>query len=320
MFSMPNASAQAEMAECPFCQREVDAELVAYGGKCPHCFGEIPGEEAPTDPGEAKKKAEQKAIAAKVQRGRTLPLLIIGLMPVVMVCAAVGFVLKPVPPMPLLNLDEGDFSIGDVGELVAAPPEVPKPVEDVKNPTKGEKIAKLTPPKGIDKGVDPSKIDFGGSGTSPDGSPRGTHNGGTGTGSDLVVDPTKPLSVQNNGGGLLGGPGIGIERRAVKGVTLTDDNQIIEMVKLTVKEQLPKLRYQCYEPILKVEPDVAGSWIVNFTVKADGTVKDASAVAKEGTAGHSKLESCIAQKVSAWPFQPIRSELPVAKSVGFKAS
>ena len=48
----------SDLAACPFCGRDVDADLVTYGGKCPHCFGEIPGEEAPTDPGEEKKAAD----------------------------------------------------------------------------------------------------------------------------------------------------------------------------------------------------------------------------------------------------------------------
>lgn len=317
---MPNASAQADLAECPFCQRQVDSELVSYGGKCPHCFGEIPGEEAPTDPGEAKKKAEHKAIAAKVQRGRTLPLLMVAMLPLVAVCAAVVILIKPTPAMPILNLDEGEFAIGDVGDIVAAPAVVvpPSTIEVRPESKPGEKIAKLTPKDSkIPKGVDPSKIDFGGSGTAD---PSRAHSGGDASASNLVVDPTSPLAVQNNGGGLLAGPDVGIARRAVKGVTLTDDNQIIEMVKITVKEQLPKLRYQCYEPILKLEPEVTGSWLLNFTVKPDGTVMGASAVAKEGTTAHAKLESCIAQKVATWPFQPIKAELPVAKSIGFKAS
>lgn len=317
---MPNASAQADMAECPFCQRQVDSELVMYGGKCPHCFGEIPGEEAPTDPGEAKKKAEHKAIAAKVQRGRTLPLLIVATMPLVAVCAAVIILIKPAPAMPVLNLDDGEFSIGDVGDIVAAPAEVapPLPLEVKPEVKPGEKIAKVNPKDPKIAKIDPSKIDFGSPGSAdPSGS---SHKGGAAGASNLVVDPTKPLSVSGSNGGLLAGPDVGISRRATKGVTLMDDNLIIEMVKNTVKEQLPKLRYQCYEPILKLEPEVTGSWLLNFTVKPDGSVKGASAVAKEGTTAHAKLETCIAQKVALWPFQPIKAELPVAKSVGFKAS
>ncbi len=319
---MSNASAQADLAECPFCQRQVDSELVMYGGKCPHCFGEIPGEEAPTDPGEAKKKAEHKAIVAKVQRGRTLPLLMVAMLPLVAVCAAVVILLKPTPAMPILNLDEGEFALGDVGDIVAVPAVVvaPTPLEITPAVKPGEKIAKVTPkdPKDprITKAVDPTKVDFGSPGTVDH---SGAHNGGQ-IAKNVVVDPTAPLTAQGNAGGLMAGPDVGITRRAMKGVTLTDDNLIIEMVKNTVKEQLPKLRYQCYEPLLKTEPDVAGSWLLNFTVKPDGSVTGASAVAKEGTSAHTKLESCIAQKVAAWPFQPIKAELPVAKSVGFKAS
>jgi Kef-type K+ transport system membrane component KefB len=43
-----------------------------YGGPCPHCILEIPGEEAPTDPGLAKRQAAQQAARAEAERaGRT---------------------------------------------------------------------------------------------------------------------------------------------------------------------------------------------------------------------------------------------------------
>ena len=43
---------------CPFCESEVSEQLALYGGRCPTCFGDIPGEEAATDPGEAVKQQE----------------------------------------------------------------------------------------------------------------------------------------------------------------------------------------------------------------------------------------------------------------------
>ena len=40
------------MGECPFCGAGVDEDLIALGGICPRCFGEIPGEQTATDPGD----------------------------------------------------------------------------------------------------------------------------------------------------------------------------------------------------------------------------------------------------------------------------
>ena len=39
------------MSTCPFCSTEISEELSLYGGHCPSCLIEIPGEEAITDPG-----------------------------------------------------------------------------------------------------------------------------------------------------------------------------------------------------------------------------------------------------------------------------
>ena len=39
------------MGECPFCKVQIDEEILIYGGTCPTCLIEIPGEESATDPG-----------------------------------------------------------------------------------------------------------------------------------------------------------------------------------------------------------------------------------------------------------------------------
>ena len=44
------------MGACPFCGSEVGEDLLINGGHCPQCLIEIPGEDTPTDPGEAAKE------------------------------------------------------------------------------------------------------------------------------------------------------------------------------------------------------------------------------------------------------------------------
>ena len=52
-------------ATCPFCKGGISADVVQFGGNCPHCLLEIPGEEAPTDPGlVARQKAAAEAVGA----------------------------------------------------------------------------------------------------------------------------------------------------------------------------------------------------------------------------------------------------------------
>ena len=54
------------MEACPFCNTAIDEDLFLYGGTCPNCLNEIPGEEAPTDPGaQARANAEMEAEAAR---------------------------------------------------------------------------------------------------------------------------------------------------------------------------------------------------------------------------------------------------------------
>ena len=62
------------MSSCPFCQGEIADDLERFGGPCPHCFNEIPGEEAATDPGVAAQAAEKQAqqLQAKKRGVRTV--------------------------------------------------------------------------------------------------------------------------------------------------------------------------------------------------------------------------------------------------------
>ncbi len=57
------------MGTCPFCKGEIPADLLEVGGRCPRCLIEIPGEDAPTDPG-AEAKAAQEAADALAKKPR----------------------------------------------------------------------------------------------------------------------------------------------------------------------------------------------------------------------------------------------------------
>jgi len=63
---------------CPYCKGAISADLVRFGGTCPHCMLEVHGEEAATDPGaelRRKQEAEQRQqsqAAQKKSRNTTL--------------------------------------------------------------------------------------------------------------------------------------------------------------------------------------------------------------------------------------------------------
>lgn len=80
------------MGACPFCRAAVSPDLLRNGGRCPSCLIEIPGEEAPTNPGELAQAREAEA-AAKAQPKRTGLYVGLGLLAALGVAAAVGFAL-----------------------------------------------------------------------------------------------------------------------------------------------------------------------------------------------------------------------------------
>lgn len=320
---MSNVSNTADVAECPFCGREVDADLVVYGGKCPHCFGDIPGEEAPTDPGEAKKKAETKAISAKVQRSQRMPLFVVSGLLLIPIAIALYLLLKPVPRMEALNLDLPEYDIAELAPAVVVAPEIPATVQDNGKPGKNSKnpgtdIAKVGGGTNVgNPEKTPEVVGTQGGTSSPDGTLRPRNPVATAGGTDATL--TGGISTSSGGGVISDAPKIGIQRRAITGVTLTDDSQIIEMVRAVVGSELPKLRFQCYERQLKRDETLAGSWILNFTVKQNGQLNGVSAVSKDGTP-NAEFEACLVEKVSTWAFQPIKAELPVAKTATFRAN
>jgi hypothetical protein len=306
------------VAHCPFCARSVSADLVQYGGKCPNCFGEIPGEEAPTDPGEEKRRAERKAQEGKVQRSKRVPLLVASFLLMVPMCGAVSltiYSLLPYRQMDTLNLDAYPDFLSE--PMIADPPVVavaPPPVEPTKTKTK----TKTPKPVGTYEGVNQGGSDVPPTiATAPTGTndPTGSHKVPTTPGGLEGLPPSTSTSGSHSGTSSLD-PHISMSRIDHKGVTLYNDDQIVEMVKTVVGQQLPKLRYQCYEDRLKTDETIQGSWTINFTISQTGDVTQASA---DGKDRHDPvLESCIVGKVKAWQFQPIKASLPVSKSVAFR--
>ena len=87
------------MGACPFCKGEVDDDVLTFGGRCPSCLIEIPGDEAPTDPG-AEARAAQEAAEAAAQKPRVgiiVGALVVGLTVVGGAFAALSPVEEPLP-------------------------------------------------------------------------------------------------------------------------------------------------------------------------------------------------------------------------------
>ncbi len=103
------------LAECPFCGSGASEDLITYGGTCPKCFAEVPGEEAPTDPGE-----EVRAIQERGDRRRAGVRAAVGLLAMTMAVTCTGltailFVLWPEPEViEIVDFDTIDYPMPEV--------------------------------------------------------------------------------------------------------------------------------------------------------------------------------------------------------------
>lgn len=277
-------------ASCPFCASEVPVELVRDGGTCPKCLAEIPGDEAPTDPGvEVRRKQESRdRLLARIPLAIAFVLLV-GLVSCTGV-VALGVVLWPDPEVAeLLDFDTMDFPMPEVVSADPTPPTPPP--EPTKSKTKGGKNPAPEPrnpqPGGIATAPSPTQPDP----SSPSASPR----------------PTPPPSS----GISIGGPRV----RRDDGRVLSDPEEIRNMIGERLAEQIPMLQI-CYERRLKVQESLSGRWSVTFTVQKDGSA--ASTVAKGLNRADAELEGCIQSTVNEkWRFSKITIPQPVKRTVTF---
>jgi hypothetical protein len=311
---MSNPSAAQDVA-CPFCSRPVNVELTLYGGRCPHCFGEIPGEESPTDPGEEKKKAAEIAAVKQASKKSVLPMVLIAGFLVVPVAIAGYLALAPKPKAPV-NLDLEEYEFGDVGELVAYQQPAAAPGAGASTgaapKSRGSALDALSQRKPLMAG-DSSEIRIVDGAVAAD--PMAPRSPGVMPGGIADERPTIGLSSGAGASAGFEATTIDVQRREQTGVTLTDDDAIVDMVKAVVQVELPKLR-TCYEHELKTKDTLAGTWTLEFTVTTSGKVARPKATGREMS--DADLEACILERLHSWKFQPIAYELPITKKASFR--
>ncbi len=280
------------MVECPFCGSEVTEDLVMYGGTCPKCFAEIPGDEAPTDPGAEVRAAQE----AKDRRGRTLKIAaLLSVLVGLVFCTGGGAVVAALWPEPevaeLLNFDELDIPLPD---LVGAPPEgvataaQPKPSAPKPKPSAG-------------LGSDPAVISPG-----QEVRPRST------------PAPTGPVTSVGSGASAPKPPSIDLgisSPKAVRGgnEVLSDPETIRTMIGQNLRDGIPQLK-TCYDRYLKVDESLKGRWLIKFTVQPSG--KPSSVSADGIDRSHAELEQCMVRHIEQnWKFSRITVAQPVQRTV-----
>lgn len=274
------------MESCPFCGAEVKEELVLYGGNCPACLNEIPGEEAPTDPGaQAKANAEIEAEAAK-QRSRA-PLLIGGLLAAVIAIGGGIYATQQPPP--------------------EAPMEMPEIVID------RDLSGHINPDEPDEE--QPEELASAGHGGS-----RSEH---VPTGGQVVAAPQPPPdrgSIAPSGpkGGINSfDPGVALNPLGSMGASskiLTSEAEINDMVGRTLATYTSRLQ-RCYNSRLNEREDLTGTWNVAFTITRQGKASRVSITPRN--AADATLEACLKKTVSAFTFQKIAQEKPVSFPASF---
>ena len=312
------------MAECPFCGSNVDEDLVIYGGPCPKCFAEIPGEEAPTDPGAEARAAQEK----KDRRGATLRAAIgLGAMMALVGCAgiaAVAVVLWPEPEVAVMDFDSAEFDY-PVIELTGGLPEgQEQSMEDPAPEAEGGKPAPKGPaPKrpnvdgyagvGLDDGAAKAGEALGtDDGVAAVDRPRGTRGSDGPVAGPAGLDDLGGTNSQKGSAFDLD-LGVKVDRR---GEVLSDPDQIRQMIGKLMQRQVGRLT-QCYERSLKRDPKLGGRWLIKYTVSKDGKAVEATATGRDVAAP--EMEECIANVIeSKWRFDRITRAQPVQKTLTFR--
>jgi hypothetical protein len=264
---------------------------------------EIPGEEAPTDPGlqaRQRKAAEEKIQqAARKRRSRILGavagLVVIGLG----AAGAYGYQVQ----QSALTLDLDDYYVLPLSEVEGAPtggdPAAP-PVDAA--PTQGTASTHA---------VRHGNGTSGGGGSGSQGPALKTASGGPegGPSGPLAIAPASP-----------GGLGVGLSDIGVGFVdadrVLTDDNEIYDMAKRVMLATQPQLQ-ACYNQRLKIVDGLKGAWEVSFTIAKDGTTKNTKISGVNGS--DSELEACMTRSVGGWHFAKIAKDLNIRRTVRFGA-
>lgn len=301
---------------CPFCKGSISADLALYGGNCPHCLLEVPGEDAPTDPGAAlrARHAEEEAQAARAKAASERRRVYVGAGAVLLLLGALGYKSWADNQPIVYELD--DYYVLPLEELATAPPPE-APVEPAPASGGTESVSTKRPASTRTATNTVRSASSGGTQASSGSAAPPEGAASAGASSAIPGDVASILAGRSTVGGsasLGGGASIDISR---PDVVLTDERAILDMAKQVISRSSPQLQ-ACYNQRLKQVPDLAGAWKVQFVVTKAGTV---SGVQVSGTDRRdADLETCIGRNVASWKFMRIAHDQTLAKTYRFKPS
>ncbi len=261
------------MAECPFCQSSITEEMALYGGHCPSCLIQIPGEEAPTDPGVGQ--------TAEVHSTSTMSVWWSGAAAAVLVFAGIGgwVVMQEPDEAPVTALEEVALIPLSMHE------DLPYEAENV--PTDGDVQADPAPTRVAQR-------------------QPATRAQLPGTGEPVAEGSVIPKAV---GSDLAGSPidafatvGVSPSTRGPKGIVLREPGQIEVMIRRVLDRGAKRLE-TCYNQRLKVDPGFRGAWDVSLRVTREG--KSEAVHVRTLRGDDPATAECIRREAGRWSFQRV---------------
>jgi len=273
------------MPACPFCQYDISENLSLYGGNCPSCLIEIPGEEAVTDPGiqpEATNPDLGTASGASWLSSVVAGVVVLGAVggwwwtqrPDVAAVAKAPY--SDANPIPISAHEDAEFEEEPVEKAVAK--SEPRVVTQ-------HVTSQGRPPEHEMKPADAS-----------------------------VVPTTKGTGMGAAPTNVFDSIGAAPRSRAPASIVLDDSLKIEEMIGRVLTRGAKQLE-QCYNQALKLSPGVKGAWYVDFTITKDG--KPVAVSVEPLEAPYRDIEVCIERNVSRWRFQRISEPVDVARRYRF---
>jgi len=261
------------MSNCPFCSQEISEELSLYGGHCPNCLIEIPGEEAVTDPGVGA-GAAQPASSTPKRSYAPMVLVAIGLV------AGAGWWVSQShsgsgasrshgvrPSVPLSAHQDQEYQ-----EEVSEEPVV----SSSQKPRRTRRNA-----KGVDRSA-PERTT-----QKQDAAPADSVSMGLG---DAPADMFSAIGAAPR---TRGGP---------QGIVLEDSAKIEAMVARVLTRGAREIE-GCFAPVKRANPGATGAWYVGFTVSKEGRAVGVG-IEPLGTP-NTGIEACIQSVVAGWRFQRV---------------
>lgn len=295
------------MDSCPFCDHPVAEPIARFGGTCPQCFGEVPGDEAATDQGETPVPISRPSLFGFAVVGGML----VGLLGTLVVGAALWWRAAPRVAAPTLDFDQ------PLPEVVAIDPA----------PAAGRARSGAA-------SVDQRAAAYA----------TGEETWSAGGGTDEIVlrsapARTRPTEVRRSGTGARrsgGAPAGGplSQGRAgsqaptfdlsVSGGTVGRDDHLVLDDELAIRMMIgDRLRRGirelrgCYDRRLKQSPDLQGRWRLTFTVSSEG--RAANVVLAGLDRRDRTFERCVRDHITRrWSFAKVAKPTDVSKTLTFR--